>query len=157
MQQDPKGTHLKPKGSKTSSKIQLTNRESEQHQQEHDAPALKGQLSSKKAKIHVIFLSLHTSATKQQFSTAMAVMHTRSELQKRVSLAMSIRQVDPSGTKKLYRPAFFFFFNVLLLHNFFVTDSQSEERRLKLKGMGAKTACFREKINTGVAPRPGIE
>lgn len=52
---------------------------------------------------------------------------------------------------------FFFFFNVLLLHNFFVTDSQSEERRLKLKGMGAKTACFREKINTGVAPRPGIE
>lgn len=107
MQQDPKGTHIKPKGSKTSSKIQLTNRESEQHQQEHDAPALKGQLSSKKAKIHAIFLSLHTSATKQQFSTAMVVMHTRSELQKRVSLAMSIRQVDPSGTKQLYRPAFF--------------------------------------------------
>lgn len=51
----------------------------------------------------------------------------------------------------------FFFFKCVVTTLFFVTDSQSEERRLKLKGMGAKTACFREKMNTGVAPRPGIE
>lgn len=156
MQRDPKGTHIKPKEARPHPKSSWLTERQNNISRSTMLQHLKGSCHPKKQK-YMLFFFHFTHPPQSNNFLLQWLWRTQDLSYRRGSVWLClldkwIQVAQSSLTDPLFKKK-----NCVVTTFLFVTDSQSEERRLKLKGMGAKTACFREKMNTGVAPMPGIE